>query len=121
MVHKNSYTYENDRLKSISHNTTSDTENDVTYTFEYDDLGRKKKVKVGSVTLSENVYSTDRKGLLTEMNFGNGAKIRYEYDAFGRTTAIYVDEPDPNNEGSVIVSDTAYIRGTVPLIYTIDQ
>ena len=92
-VHKNSYTYENDRLKSISHNTTSDTENDVTYTFEYDDLGRKTVVKVGEQELSRNVYSTDRKGLLTEMNFGNGAKIRYEYDAFGRTTAIYVDEP----------------------------
>jgi len=105
-IHKNSYTYENDRLKSISHNTTSDTENDVTYIFEYDALGRKKKVKVGNSTLSENVYSEDRKGLLTEMNFGNGAKVRYEYDDFGRTTAIYVDEPDPENEGSVIVSAT---------------
>ena len=92
-VYKNSYTYENDRIKTIAHNTTSDTVNDVTYTFEYDDLGRKTAVKVGNQELSRNVYSNDRKGLLDEMNFGNGAKVRYEYDDFGRTTAIYVDEP----------------------------
>jgi len=92
-VHKNSYTYENDRIKTIAHNTTSDTVNDVIYTFEYDELGRKTAVKVGNQELSRNVYSNDRKGLLDEMNFGNGAKVRYVYDDFGRTTAIYVDEP----------------------------
>ena len=102
---KNEYEYTNDRLTKISHNTT-ESDCDVHYTFEYDALGRKKKVKVNGNTLSENVYSNDRKGLLDEMNFGNGAKVRYEYDDFGRTTAIYVDEPDPDNEGSVIVSET---------------
>ncbi len=91
-VHKNSYTYENDRIKTIAHNTTSDTVNDVIYTFEYDELGRKTAVKVGNQELSQSVYSEDRKGLLDEMNFGNGAKVRYAYDDFGRTTAIYVDE-----------------------------
>jgi len=92
-VYKNSYTYENDRIKTIAHNTTSDTVNDVIYTFEYDALGRKTAVKVGNQELSRNVYSNDRKGLLDEMNFCNGAKVRYAYDDFGRTTAIYVDEP----------------------------
>ena len=38
-TYKNAYTYENDRIKTVSHNTTSDTANDVTYTFDYDGLG----------------------------------------------------------------------------------
>ena len=89
---KNEYEYTNDRLTKISHNTTEN-DCDVHYTFEYDDLGRKTAVKVGNQELSRNVYSNDRKGLLDEMSFGNGAKVRYAYDDFGRTTAIYVDEP----------------------------
>lgn len=32
-THRNGYTYENDRIETVSHNTTSDTSNDVTYTF----------------------------------------------------------------------------------------
>ena len=104
--YKNNYGYTNDLLTEIKHNTSENEADDVTYTFEYDELGRKTVVKVGNQELSRNGYSEDRKGQLTEMNFGNGAKIRYEYDAFGRTTAIYVDEPDPENEGSVIVTTT---------------
>ena len=56
-TYRNAYTYENDRIKTVSHNTTSDTANDVTYTFNYDSLGRKTTVKVGSQTLSTNVYA----------------------------------------------------------------
>ena len=47
-TYRNGYTYENDRIKTVSHNTTSDTSNDVTYTFVYDELGRKTTVKVGT-------------------------------------------------------------------------
>ena len=54
--YKNNYEYVNDRLTKISHNTTGNN-CDVEYNFEYDALGRKKKVKVGNATLSENVYS----------------------------------------------------------------
>ena len=78
-VYKNAYTYENDRIKTVSHNTTG-ADCDVTYTFDYDDLGRKTTVKVGSQTLSANVYADDRGGLLKEVQYGNGGKVSYEYD-----------------------------------------
>ena len=83
-TYKNAYTYENDRIKTVSHNTTSDTANDVTYTFGYDGLGRKTTVKVGTQTLSTNVYESDRSGLLSEVQYGNGGKVKYAYDDFDR-------------------------------------
>ena len=79
-TYRNAYTYENDRIKTVSHNTTSDTANDVTYTFNYDSLGRKTTVKVGSQTLSTNVYESNRSGLLSEVQYGNGGKVKYEFD-----------------------------------------
>ena len=47
-TYRNAYTYEEDRIKTVSHNTTDNTATDVTYTFDYDDLGRKTTVKVGT-------------------------------------------------------------------------
>ena len=89
-VYKNAYTYENDRIKTVSHNTTG-SDCDVTYTFDYDDLGRKTTVKVGSQTLSTNVYANDRGGLLKEVQYGNGGKVSYEYDEFDRMTGVKHD------------------------------
>ena len=76
-TYKNAYTYEDDQIKTVSHNTTSDTANDVTYTFNYDELGRKTAVKVGIQTLSTNVYGNNRNGLLSEVQYGNGGKVGY--------------------------------------------
>ena len=90
-AYKNGYTYENDRIKTIAHNTTSDTTNDVTYTFDYDDLGRKTNVKVGTQTLSTNVYENTRNGLLSEVDYGNGGKVKYAYDEFDRLTGVRYD------------------------------
>lgn len=90
-TYRNAYTYENDRIKTVSHNTTSNTSNDVTYTFGYDALGRKTTVKVGSKTLSTNVYGTDRSGLLTEVQYGNGGKVKYTYDDYDRMTGVKYD------------------------------
>ena len=53
-TYRNAYTYEGDRLKTVSHNTTSGTP-DVTYTFAYDALGAQTTVKVGNQVLSECV------------------------------------------------------------------
>ena len=50
----------------MSYNTTSDTASDVTYTFDYDGLGRKTTVKVSDQILSTNVYENNRNGLLSE-------------------------------------------------------
>ena len=90
-TYKNTYTYENDRIKTVSHNTTSNTNCDVTYTFNYDSLGRKTSVKVGSQTLSTNVYENDRSGLLKEVQYGNGGKVGYEYDEYDRLTGVKYD------------------------------
>ena len=55
-TYKNAYTYSNDRIQKVQHNTTTDTP-DVEYTFGYDALGRKTTVKVGNQALSTNVYN----------------------------------------------------------------
>ena len=109
-VYRNAYIYENDRIKTVAHNTTDDTP-DVTYTFNYDELGRKTTVKVGSQTLSTNVYSSDRSGLLKEVQYGNGGKVKYEHDDYDRmigvkydeeTTNRYTYEYDASGEASVV-------------------
>ena len=91
-TYRNAYTYEEDRIKTVSHNTTDNTATDVTYTFNYDDLGRKTTVKVGSQTLSTNVYENDRNGLLQEVQYGNGGKVKYTYDDFDRITGLRYDD-----------------------------
>ena len=90
-AYRNAYTYENDRIKTVAHNTTDDTP-DVTYTFNYDELGRKTTVKVGSQTLSTNVYSSDRSGLLKEVQYGNDGKVKYAYDEYDRLTGVRYDD-----------------------------
>ena len=90
-VYRNAYTYENDRIKTVAHNTTGDTP-DVTYTFNYDELGRKTTVKVGSQTLSTNVYASDRSGLLKEVQYGNDGKVKYAYDEYDRLTGVRYDD-----------------------------
>ena len=90
---RNEYTYENDRLKTVAHNTTGDAV-DVVYNFEYDNLGRKTTVKVGEQALSTNVYSPDRKSRLDEVQYGNGGKVKYTYDEFDRVTGVGYDNDE---------------------------
>ena len=92
-VSRNEYTYENDRLKTVAHNTTGNAA-DVVYNFEYDELGRKTTVKVGEQALSTNVYSPDRKSRLEEVQYGNGGKVKYTYDDFDRVTGVGYDNDD---------------------------
>ena len=91
LAYKNAYTYENDRLKTVSHNTTSDTP-DVTYTFDYDVFGNPTTVKVGTQTLSTNVYTTTGDRTLTRVEYGNGGKVHYTRDDFRRVTGIRYDD-----------------------------
>ena len=92
-ISRNEYTYENDRLKTVAHNTTSNTA-DVVYNFEYDELGRKTTVKVGNQALSTNVYSPDRKSRLEEVQYGNGGKVGYTYDDFDRVIGVGYDNDE---------------------------
>lgn len=90
-TYRNVYSYEKDRIKTVGHNTTDDLLNDVIYNFGYDELGRKTTVKIGSNTLSTNVYNRDRNGLLKEVQYGNGGKVEYQYDEFDRPYAVIHD------------------------------
>ena len=90
-VYRNTYTYENDAIKTVSHNTADPNTCDVTYTFDYDSMGRQTSVKVGKQVLAESVYGDDRSGLLKETRFGNGGKVRFEHDDFDRTTGVFYD------------------------------
>lgn len=92
-VSRNEYTYENDKLKTVAHNTTGDAV-DVVYNFEYDELGRKTTVKVGNQALSTNVYNPDRKSRLEEVQYGNGGKVKYTYDDFDRVTGVGYDNDE---------------------------
>lgn len=88
--YKNTYTYEKDRLKTVAHNTTSDTP-DVTYAFDYDEFGNPKTVKVGNQVLSTNVYTDTGDRTLMRVEYGNGGKVNYTRDDFRRVTGISYD------------------------------
>ena len=89
--YKNTYAYEKDRLKTVAHNTTSDTP-DVTYTFDYDEFGNPTTVKVGNQVLSTNVYTDTGDRTLTRVEYGNGGKVHYTRDDFRRVTGIHYDD-----------------------------
>ena len=76
----NSYTYENDRLKTITHNG-------FTYTFIYDEFGNLKQTKVGEQVLSTKNYAINN-GNLTSEEYGNSQTISYGYDRFNRLTKV---------------------------------
>ncbi len=89
--YKNTYSYEGSKLKTASHNTTSDVP-DVTYTFGYDEFGNPTTVQVGSQMLSTNVYSTGGDRTLKRVEYGNGSKVYYTHDGFRRVTGIHYDD-----------------------------
>lgn len=73
------YSYENDRLKTVTHNGFS-------YIFGYDPLGNNTSVSVGNQTLVTNTHA-QRTGLLLESTYGNGQKVGNDYDSLYRVTA----------------------------------
>jgi len=75
-TYENQYTYENDRIKSITHNGTN-------YFFEYDSFGNTTRTKIGDQVLGTNNYG-ERNGLLNSFTYGNGQIITYTYDRFER-------------------------------------
>ena len=78
----NSYTYENDKVKTISHNG-------FTYEFEYDVWGNQTKAKIGSTVLSENTYGTEEnKDRISSTTFANGQTVAYTYDENNNITAV---------------------------------
>ncbi len=102
--YKNEYSYDASRghLIEVRHNTDSDEAHDVVYTFEHDALGRQTSVKVGTQVLSTSEYNNTHGvnyGTLAQTTFGNGHKVRQQYDEFNRITGvIHGDETAPRYE-----------------------
>ena len=76
----NSYTYDNYRLKTISHNGFN-------YSFAYDNFGNVTQTKVGTQVLSTNTYGANN-GDLKQVKYGNNDYVDYTYDDYGNISAI---------------------------------
>ena len=97
LVYRNEYTYEEDKLTGVCHNTSNNANDDVKYTFEYDAQDRRTAVKVGNQLLSRNVYNDtagDRYGTLERMEYGNGHVVRNSYDEFKRVVGVQYDDDE---------------------------
>lgn len=79
----NSYTYENDRIKTINHNGFN-------YTFGYDKMGNNSTVSVGSQKLITNTYENKSRNLL-QSEYGNNQKAAFRYDDLDRITGKRYD------------------------------
>ncbi|KPU45384.1 tRNA(Glu)-specific nuclease WapA precursor [Oxobacter pfennigii] len=86
----NSYSYDKDRIKTITHNGFN-------YSFEYDSLGNNTAVSAGGNTLITNEYQVIKydnnksrnTGLLSKSTYGNGQIISMSYDTLDRISARY--------------------------------
>src|SRR5690606_14513920 len=80
----NTYTYEDDFLKSITHNGFS-------YYFDYDYLGNIEKVRIDDRQLVKYFYESvpyepwlAYTSLLKKLEYGNGDTVEYVYDKLDR-------------------------------------
>lgn len=67
------YSYENDRIKSITHNGFS-------YTYDYDIYGNIESISVGDTELVTYEYNDDYFNNINKITYANGAEIIYSYD-----------------------------------------
>ncbi len=87
----NSYSYENDKLKTINHNGFN-------YSFGYDSLGNDTTVSVGNQNLITNIYEA-RSGKLLEAKYGNNQKVSSVYDNEDRVISEkYTDSSNNTQE-----------------------
>ncbi len=88
-TYKNQYSYNQDRLAEVRHNTTGN-DCDVRYSFTYDAFGKPVNTFVGYQILSSNAYDAVR-GTLGSVTYGNGGSVAYIRDDFDRVTGIRYD------------------------------
>lgn len=77
---QNTYSYEDYRLKTITHNGFN-------YSFNYDSFGNVTQTKVGTQTLATNTYGSYN-GDLQRVTYGNGAYVDYTYDDYGNVVSV---------------------------------
>jgi RHS repeat-associated protein len=75
----NNYTYENDQMKSISHNGTI-------YNFDYNILGQTTKTSIGDQVIATNSYDSKTNGLQA-IRYSNGQEYSTTHDNFGRISS----------------------------------
>lgn len=76
------YTYENDRVKSITHNGFS-------YNYEYDVWGNVTSVKVGNQPLvSYNYGSNENRNCVNKITYGNGDYTEYTFTTEGNISTV---------------------------------
>ena len=86
----NTYTYENDRLKTIGHNGMN-------YTFGYDSFGNLTQAQAGSRTLVTNTFKMNGTQLEKSI-LGNNTGTSYEYDKYDHV----VREKSVKSDGAVV-------------------
>ena len=98
-----SYTYTDDRLTEVSHNSPNS--GSVDYTFSYNTLGWNTGTSVGAQSLITRSLE-ENTGRLNSVTYGNGQTLSYTYDAYDRVikvsqgaTDLYAYEYD--NSGNV--------------------
>lgn len=67
------YGYENDKIKSVTHNGFS-------YNYEYDIYGNVESISVGEAKLVSYEYNRDHFGNISKITYANGDEIIYSYD-----------------------------------------
>lgn len=78
------YTYDKGNLSSVQRTNNGKSQ---TYDFTHDDFGNMLTAKVGSRTLTTNVYNNSFDQLV-QQTYGNGAVVSYTYDKLGRTKTV---------------------------------
>lgn len=74
--YSNTYTYENDNIKTITHNGTK-------YTYNYDGFGNVKDIYIGNQLMKTTKYGP-KSGNIDEIIYGNSQNVKYKYDRFNR-------------------------------------
>lgn len=89
----NGYTYENDRLKTITHNGFS-------YGFTYDVFVNTTAASIAGSNVISYQYEAGN-GNLTKTTYANGAYIRYTYDAQDRVTDTFYKDSASGTEAAL--------------------
>lgn len=74
--YSNAYTYENDNIKTITHNGTK-------YSYNYDGFGNVKDIYIGNQLMKTTKYGP-KSGNIDEIIYGNSQNVKYKYDRFNR-------------------------------------
>ena len=78
----NAYTYENDRIVSITHNGFS-------YNFTYDEWGNRTSIKINETEIVTSSY--DENSRLTSVSYANGQSVSYVYNDNGSIRGVSFD------------------------------